>query len=52
MELLNEWSPNGKFRKVDKPFLTDSTHEKVIMAVVPSTINALLKAEAEYYARF
>ena len=28
MELVNEWSPTGKFRKVDTPFRTDSAYEK------------------------
>ena len=28
MELLNEWFPTGKFRKVDTHFIKDSTYEK------------------------
>ena len=28
MELVNEWLPTGKFRKVDTPFRTESTYEK------------------------
>ena len=27
MELVNDWFPNGKFRKVDTPFRTDYTYE-------------------------
>ena len=27
MELVNEWFPTGKFRKVDTPFRTDSKHK-------------------------
>ena len=28
LELVNEWSPTGKFRKVDTPFRIDSTYAK------------------------
>ena len=28
MELVNEWSPTGKIKNVDTPFLTDSSYEK------------------------
>ena len=32
MEIVNEWFPTGKFRKVDTPFMTDSSYGKDIMA--------------------
>ena len=41
MELVNEWFPTGKFRKVDKPFRTDSTNEKDLMVVLKLTRNEL-----------
>ena len=44
MELLNEWSPSGKFRKVDTPFRTYSTYEKERMSALTLTGNALHKA--------
>ena len=28
MEIVNEWLPNGKFRKVDTSFRTESKYEK------------------------
>ena len=52
MELVNEWLPNGKFRKVDAPFNTDSTYEKELIYALPLTGNALHKAEIEYHGKF
>ena len=52
MELVNEWLPNGKFRKADTPFSTDYTHEKDIMEELPLTVDNLRKAEMEYYGKF
>ena len=43
MELVNEWFPTRKFRKVDTPFSTDSAHEKELMAALPLTVNTLHK---------
>ena len=42
-ELVNEWFLNGKFRKVDTPFWTDSTYEKEIMAELPLIENSPCK---------
>ena len=44
-ELVNEWLPTGKFRKVDVPFRTDSTYEKELLAAIPLTGHALQKVE-------
>ena len=52
MELVNRWFPNGKFKKVDTNFRTDSTYEKEIMAALPLTGNALHKVEMEYHGKF
>ena len=52
MELVNEWFPAGKFRKVDKRFRTESTHENDLMAALPLIENDLLKAEMEYNGKF
>ena len=52
MELVNYWLPAGKFRKVDTPFRTDSTYEKDLVAALQLTVNALHKAEMEYYGNF
>ena len=49
MELVNEWFPTGKYRKVD---MTDSTYEKYIMAALKLIGNAHHKAEMEYYETF
>ena len=43
MDLVNELSPTGKFRKVDAKFWTDLTYENKLMFEVPLTGNALLK---------
>ena len=52
MELLNEWFPTGKFRNVDIPFRTDSSHENELLAAFPLTGHALQKAEMEYRGKF
>ena len=52
MELVNEWFPSGKFRKVYTPFRTESTHEKELMPALPWTGNALNKSEMEYNGKF
>ena len=52
MELVNEWFPAGKFRKVDTLFRTESTHENGIMDAVPLIGNDILKAEIEYNGKF
>ena len=52
IELVNEWFPTGKFRNVDTPFQTDSSHEKELLAALPLTGNALHKAEMEYHGKF
>ena len=45
LELVNEWFPTVKSRKVDTPFSTDSTYENELMAAPLLTVNALHKAE-------
>ena len=50
-EIVNEWSPAGKFRKVDTPFRKESTYEKQLMAYLPLTGNSLHKAEMEYHGK-
>ena len=52
MELLNEWSPTGKFRNVDTLFRIESAYEKELLAAIPLTGNALHKAEMEYHGKF
>ena len=52
MELVNEWFPTGKFRKVNTTFRTDYTYEKGFMAAVPLIVSALNKAEMEYNGKF
>ena len=49
MELINEWFPTVKFRKVDTPFRTDSSYEKELLAVISLTWHALHKEEIEYH---
>ena len=44
MEIVNEWFPTGKFRKVDTNFRTDSTYENYLIEF-PLTVNLLPKAE-------
>ena len=34
MELVNEWFPAGKFRKVDVPFGSDYTHGEELMTTL------------------
>ena len=51
MELLNEWFPTGKFRKVDTPFRTDYTYERDIMAELTLTGNDLNKSEMEHHGK-
>ena len=48
MELVNEWFPTGKFRKVDTTFRTDSTYEKEYTDLLPLTGHSLHKKEMEY----
>ena len=51
MEIVNEWLPTGKFRKVDTPFRKEFTHEKELTAVLALTGNVLHKAEMEYHGK-
>ena len=51
MELLNEWYPITKFRKVDTTFRTESTNEKELTDALPLTLNALHKTEMEYHRK-
>ena len=51
-ELVNEWFPTGKFRKVDPHFRTYSKYKKELMAALPLTGNHLHKAEMEYDGKF
>ena len=48
MELVNEWLPTGKFRKIGTPFRKDCTHEKEIMDALLLTGMAPHKSEMEY----
>ena len=43
--LLNEWFLTETFSNVYAPFRTDSICEKVLIAALPLTVNALIKAE-------
>ena len=52
MELVNEWFPTGKFRKVYTPFRVDSTYEKELLDEIPLTGNVLHKEEMEYHGTF
>ena len=52
MELVNEWFPTGKFRKVYTPFRTYSIYEDKLMAALPLTGNSLIKSEMEYRGKF
>ena len=52
MEMANEWSPTGKYRKADTPFCTESTYEKELMAAVKLSGNALNKSYLEYHCKF
>ena len=52
MELVNEWLPTIKFRKVDTTIWTYFTYENELMAELPLTGNALHKAEMEYHGKF
>ena len=45
MELVNEWLPTRKFRKIDTPFRTDSAYKKELMTALPLTGHALHKVE-------
>ena len=45
MELVNEWSPSGNFRKVNTPFRTESAHEKELMSAFTLTGHALHMSE-------
>ena len=51
MELVNEYSQTGKFRKVYSYFWTDSKYEKKLMATVALEVNSLQKAGMEYHGK-
>ena len=51
-EPINEGFPDGKFRKVDTNFRTDSTYEKEIMNALPLTKNTLHKSEMKYHGKY
>ena len=48
MELVNEWLPTGKFRKVDTTFMTNYTYKKELMTALTLTGNALHKLGMDY----
>ena len=48
-ELVNEWFPTGKFRKVDTPFRTDSSYKKELISALPLTGHALHRAEMDFH---
>ena len=52
MELINEWFPTGKFRKVYTRLRTDSSYEKELLTALPFTGHALHKSEMEYHGKF
>ena len=52
MELVNEWFPTGKFRKVDRNVRKYYTYEKEPMDALPLTRNTLHKEETEYNGKF
>ena len=52
MELVNEWSPTGKFRNVDTPFWTESNNEKELVVALPLTGNVRHKSETKYHGKF
>ena len=52
MELVNEWFPTGKFRKVDAPFRKNHTYKNELMDALPLTVNALHKVVMEYHGKF
>ena len=43
MELVNEWLPTVKYRKVDTTFSTDSTYENELMAALPLAGNPSIR---------
>ena len=43
IELLNEWFPTEKFRKVDTHFSTDSIYDKELMYALPLIGNSLMR---------
>ena len=49
---MNEWCPNGKFRRVDTYFRTDFAYEKELMAALPLTGHDSLNTEMEYNGKF
>ena len=49
MELVNEWPPTGKFRKVDTHFWKDSAYKKELLSELPLTGHVIHKAEMEYH---
>ena len=44
IELVNKWSPTGKFRRVNTHFQTAFTYENLLMAEFPLTGNDIHKA--------
>ena len=52
MEIVNEWFPNGNFRKLDTPFRIGFSYEKESLVALPLTGPALHKAEMEYHGNF
>ena len=52
MELVNEWFPTEKFRKVNKTFRTDSAYEKELLDELPLTGHDLHKAEVKNHRKF
>ena len=52
VQLVNEWLPTEKFIKCDATFLTESTYEKDIMAVLNLTVNSFCEEEMKYHGKF
>ena len=52
IELVNEWLPTGKFRKVDTNLRTEYLYEKELLSALPLTVHTLHKAEIEYNGTF
>ena len=52
MDLVSECFPDGKFRKPNTPFHTESTYEKEFMDAINFTVDALHKDKNEHHENF
>ena len=51
MEIVNEWSPTGKYRNIDTRFRTNSAYKNELTAALPLTGHALNNTEMEYHEK-